>query len=154
MSWAKRIDTESFCHQNSIEFRNDSMNDDRSFARVRIRKDVIPLLRELNPNIVETLTRTSELLGVEHSMRKMKTPPDEISISDAKKLEERELYDLIRTWLRQKRGNTRGLRLKHISAIGNLIHSPKSGRIVELPGGAAVVKSGGRLAFRDNKLEN
>jgi len=153
LSWAKRADTEKYCVSLNVEYRTDSMNDDRSFQRVRIRKDIIPLLAELNPNIVETLVRTAELLRFGNA-EKNAAANDEISIADAKKLEKSEFYGLLRIWLAEKRGNTRGLQLKHIEAIARLVHSPKSGRVAELPGGDSVVKSGGRLAFRNNKLEN
>lgn len=62
LRWAKRADTENFCLLNEIEFRNDSMNEDLAFKRVRVRKVLLPLLLDLNPKIIETLGKTAELL--------------------------------------------------------------------------------------------
>jgi len=62
LNWAKREDTENFCQLNKIEFRYDAMNEDLKFNRVRIRKILLPLLKDFNPKIVETLARTAELL--------------------------------------------------------------------------------------------
>ncbi|MGH9946324.1 MAG: tRNA lysidine(34) synthetase TilS [Pyrinomonadaceae bacterium] len=153
LKWAKRGDTESFCHDNKIKPRHDSMNDDMNFTRVKIRKTVIPLLADVNPNIIETLARTGELLqSVSHENKE--NFGDSLKIADLKNLQQNELYSHIRAWLREKRGNLRGLQLKHIEAVVRLANSRKSGRIVELPGGQKVIKTGGRLAFRQIRLEN
>ncbi len=62
LSWAKREDTENFCLLNKTEFRYDAMNNDLKFNRVRIRKILLPLLKDFNPKIIETLARTAKLL--------------------------------------------------------------------------------------------
>jgi tRNA(Ile)-lysidine synthase len=153
LSWARRIDTEEFCSERDVKPRHDAMNDDLRFTRVRIRKTILPLLAEINPKIVESLARTGELLGQE----RVQIEPNNnetMSISDLEKYGNTELNSHIRMWIRQNRGTLRGLELKHIEAVGRLIKSRKSGRVVELPGGDQAVKSGGRLAFRHIKLEN
>ena len=153
LGWAKRGDTEAFCQENNADFRLDTMNKDPRFTRVRIRKSVLPLLAEINPNIVETLSRTAELLPPENE-GKTPTVDGSIKLADLSDLSKNELYSHLRAWLSQNRGSTRGLQLKHIEAVARLVNSPKSGRIVELPGGDSVVRHGGRLAFRHIKLEN
>jgi tRNA(Ile)-lysidine synthase TilS/MesJ len=45
-----------------VEYRHDTMNEDTAFKRVRIRKILLPLLEDLNPNIVETLANTASLM--------------------------------------------------------------------------------------------
>jgi len=157
VNWAKRAETESYCRELGIAFRQDSMNDDLRFTRVRIRKTVIPMLAELNPKIVEALCRAAALLAEPTRSKRSETEIDPagptLKLNNLKSLEKGELYKHIRTWLAEKRGNLRGLQLKHIEAVARLVNSPKSGRVVELPGGV-VIKSGGRLAFRHIKLEN
>jgi tRNA(Ile)-lysidine synthase len=153
LGWAKRKDTENFCRDLNIERRHDSMNDDLRFTRVRIRKTILPLLAEINPKIIESLARTGELLQNE---TKQIDPiiAGSLEVLELKKLGNTELNSHIRSWIRQNHGSLRGLELKHIDAVSRLVKSRKSGRIVELPGGGQVVKSGGRLAFRHIKLEN
>ena len=154
--WARREDTEQYCRENTMRFRKDRMNDDRSFTRVKIRKEVLPKLAEINPKIVETLARTSELLAVSPDDNICRSSGDSYSklkLKDLRKLSENELTTHIRSWLRERRGSLRGITLKHIEAVARLVNSPKSGRIVELPGGGQVVKGGGELAFRHIKLE-
>ncbi len=161
LRWAKRIDTEDFCRENGIEFRHDSMNDNLAFTRVRIRKTVLPMLAEINPKIVETLARTAELLqtksaiGMNSATKQFSLHNEnsgQLTIKDLKLLDTTDLYAALRSWLRINRGNLRGLGLKHIAAVEQLIHSRKSGRIVELPGGS-VVKQGGMLEWRKIEVE-
>lgn len=155
MTWCKRIETEGFCRDSGVEYLHDTMNDDTAYKRVRIRKILLPLLEDFNPNIVEVLANTSFLIA--------KTVPPaekgnrnaaigELNIREIKELGEQELYDVIRNWLTHLRGNSRQLGLKHIRGVARLVLSTKSGRTVEIPGGR-VLKTGGRLRYDDNKVE-
>jgi tRNA(Ile)-lysidine synthase len=163
LRWAKREATEQFCRDNNsgfrvnrMDFRLDPMNYDPRFARVVIRKSILLSLAALNPKIVETLARTADLLTFSTQKNDHPAtggPSSDLKLTDLRKLNENEFYTDIRNWLREQRGGLRGITRKHIEAVFRLVKSPKSGRLVELPGGAAVVKSGGRLAFRHNKLE-
>lgn len=153
LSWAKRIDTEAFCHELGIEYRYDTMNDDTAFKRVQIRKILLPLLEDMNPNIIETLANTAALMQNLPVNENQLPVLDELFLSELKTLSKRGLYETLRSWLRQHRGNTRRLQLKHIQAIERLVFSEKSGKTAELPGGK-VVKSGGKLVYEENKVEN
>lgn len=153
LTWAKRRETEGFVRDKGVECCHDPMNDDTAFKRVRIRKILLPLLEDMNPNIVETLANTASLMQ-NLPAAAMTRQPEELELADMRDLEENELYSALRSWLRQKRGSTRALQLKHIKAIERLVHSDKSGRVAELPGGAHVVKSGGRLRYEENGVDN
>ncbi len=157
VNWAKREDTEHYCHERDIDFRYDTMNEDTAFRRVRIRKMVLPLLRDMNPKIIETLARTAELLADERDARESAgfEAAGEISLSSAAELSKRQMLELIRRWLTAKRGTANGLKLTHIEAVRQLAISTKSGRVVELPGGR-VERSGGHLRFipRSEPAEN
>jgi tRNA(Ile)-lysidine synthase len=63
LSWARRSDTEDYCRRRQIEFRVDEMNHDEAFARVRVRKQLLPLMKSFNNRVVEALSRTATLLG-------------------------------------------------------------------------------------------
>lgn len=165
LRWAKRADTERFCLENDVDYRLDSMNDDLAFKRVRIRKILLPMLEEFNPKIVETLANTAGLLQdlterpAEARDAKAPGPTGQLDegsdlvLSELAALSRSELYQRLREWLARKRGNKRGLALKHIEAIERLVFSRKSGKTVELPGGGAVIKSNGRLEFSNLKVE-
>lgn len=155
LTWAKRSDTEGYCHDLGVEYRYDTMNEDTAFKRVRIRKILLPLLEDFNPKIIETLSNTADLMQI--LSRSTETGnrseiSNELVIADLKLLVEGDMQTMIRDWLRQQRGSTRQLELKHIEAVARLVLSVKSGRTVELPGGL-VVKSGGRLVYKENKVE-
>lgn len=173
LNWAKREDTENFCRFKNVKFRFDAMNEDLAFSRVRIRKVLLPLLKDFNPKIVETLAQTASLLRetAEHLEFINQKPQAETLFelhSESDNNENRKpnllLKDLtnvfpamrriiLRDWLKANRGNLRRLDLKHIEAVENLIFSRKSGRIVELPGGEIIVKNGGKLHFQKTKVE-
>lgn len=150
LSWALRDGTESYTKDKGYDFRIDSMNLDRSFRRVRIRHEILPLLAELNPNIVRTLAVTSQLFSVEDDENIQLEANDELKISSLRDLSDRSRLDSVRSWLVAKRGTRRQLALKHIEAVERLAFSEKSGRIAELPGKARVVRSGGILRYEEN----
>ena len=63
VGWARRADTEGYCRARGVEPRSDEMNADESFARVRVRRTLLPLLETFNPRVAETLARTADLLA-------------------------------------------------------------------------------------------
>jgi tRNA(Ile)-lysidine synthase len=153
LNWAKRRDTEGFCHDSGIVYRYDTMNEDTAFRRVRIRKVLLPLLQEINPNVVETLANTALLmqhLAGDAAPDENAPVPRELEIKRLKALAKPDLYRTIRSWITAHRGTARQLELKHIEAVERLIFSRKSGRTAELPGGVKLVRSGGKLAFDEN----
>ncbi|HEV7798699.1 MAG TPA: tRNA lysidine(34) synthetase TilS [Pyrinomonadaceae bacterium] len=62
LTWARRRDTEGYCRLRDVDFRFDEMNDDETFSRVRIRKQLLPLMKSFNNRVVEALSRTASLL--------------------------------------------------------------------------------------------
>lgn len=152
MTWAHRTDTEAYCHELGIAFRMDTMNDDESFTRVRIRKILLPLLKDFNPKIVERLAETTRLLRDEIPDEPEVTAGD-LKLADLKLLSDAEMGRLLRAWLSVNRGGLRQIELKHIDSICRLVNSRKSGKTVELPGGDAVVKEDGKLVFAKNMVE-
>lgn len=159
LNWATRKDTENFCHFNEIAYRCDSMNEDLNFKRVRIRKILLPTLKEFNPKIIETLAKTANLLQTEFETaaknedERLKTENEYLVLKELKNLSKSLLYKTLREWLGAKRGNLRQLELKHIEAVERLIFSRKSGKIVELPNGETIVKQGGKIFWKKN-IEN
>lgn len=152
LTWAKRENTERFCRDLGVEYCCDTMNEDTAFKRVRIRKILLPLLEDMNPNIIETLANTAGLMQGTAAAEPLgpADDPDTLKLTDLKLLPQSTLYATIRDWLKVHRGSTRSLELKHIQAIERLVNSVKSGRIAEVPGGR-VVKSNGRLRYEANK---
>src|SRR5437588_578183 len=67
LTWAKRSDTESYCRARGIDFRVDEMNADEAFARVRVRTQLLPLLKTFNPKAEEAISRAAEILREDNS---------------------------------------------------------------------------------------
>ncbi|QQS31959.1 MAG: tRNA lysidine(34) synthetase TilS [Acidobacteriota bacterium] len=152
MHWAKRGDTEMYCRDAGIEYRYDTMNDDTAFRRVKIRKILLPLLADMNPNIIETLANTAALLQREVPRELPPVTESEdgsLYVTQLRSLPDNALGDALRDWLEKRRGTRRRLGMKHLQAVERLVKSTKSGRVVELPGGGRVIRSGGKLRFAD-----
>ena len=50
-----RADILNYATQKSVVFREDSSNENTKYVRNRIRKDVVPVLKEINPRFAETM---------------------------------------------------------------------------------------------------
>jgi tRNA(Ile)-lysidine synthase len=163
LSWARRSDTEKYCRARSIEFRQDEMNDDETFARVRIRRRLLPLLETFNPRIGEALTRTGELLRADSdALNSAARRLFELSVANGLRKSTQLRVDLLaiappavtrralRLWLEQCRGDLRRLELVHIRAVETLVNGNQGNRLIELPGGSTVARKGKSLVFRRN----
>ena len=162
LSWARRSDTEGFCRQRSIEVRVDEMNADNKFTRVRVRKELVPMMRSFNPRFVEGLARTAEILreddvALEVAAARLlelsldgQTPGKEPALrTDLLRVAQPALRRrALRQWLASCRGDLRRLEHSHIVALDKLLFSTRSGRVIELPGGARIVRSRGFFLYR------
>ncbi|SDN48103.1 tRNA lysidine(34) synthetase TilS [Acetanaerobacterium elongatum] len=52
-----REEVEQYCLNNNIKYETDSTNLQRDYARNRIRMDIIPVLKEINPSLEQTIAR-------------------------------------------------------------------------------------------------
>jgi tRNA(Ile)-lysidine synthase len=165
--WARRRETEEYCTFRKMPFLSDEMNDDDTFARVRVRKQLLPLMRSFNNKIVEALSRTAILLHEDSSVlakdagdllsratmpgadptnrgKSAVLPVSVNSLVDAPPALRRRA---LRQWLLAARGDTRRLEMVHLLAVERLLEGVSGGRTVELPSGARVVRRQGRLEF-------
>jgi tRNA(Ile)-lysidine synthase len=166
LSWARRRDTESYCRLRGVEFRSDEMNHDESFARVRVRHQLLPLMETFNPRLVEGLARTAELLREDSiALDRGATTLLELSIEhtdvnlEAGAVTAVLRVDLLsvappalrrgalRLWIGRCRGDLKRLERVHIVALENLLLGAKGGRVVELPGGGRVLRRRGFLEY-------
>jgi tRNA(Ile)-lysidine synthase len=165
--WARRIETEDYCRLRRIEFLTDEMNDDQKFARVKVRKQLLPLMQSFNNRIVEALSRTATQLredgavlfnnsdallqqaSLSNAESETKTPALDVKVlSKAPPALRRRA---LRQWLSEARGGTRRLEMVHLSAVEKLLEGTAGGRVVELPGGGRVSRRQHRLEFEVQK---
>jgi tRNA(Ile)-lysidine synthase len=160
LSWARRSDTERYCRDREIDFRHDEMNEDEKFARVRVRRQIVPLMQTLNPRIVEAVARTGELLRddddaltsaaerlLELSLEKSK-PGNLLRVDLLADSPPALRRRALRLWLERCRGDLRRLELTHIRAVETLVVENRGARTIELPGHAVVTRNHGLLGFK------
>lgn len=165
VTWARRADTEAFCRQRRVRFRVDEMNADERFSRVRVRRQLLPLMQSFNGRIVETLARTAELLRADAGV--LNQQADELlALAVARTANEKTETGVpllcvdvlaqapvatrrraLRKWIGQGRGDLRRFELVHIIGVEKLLAGSRGGRIAELPGGATVRRKRGWLEF-------
>ena len=171
VGWARRAETEGYCRARGVEFRADEMNEDEGFARVRLRRRVMPLLETFNPRAVEALARAADLLRedaavLEALASELLAEAGEGSAAGSGAAEEAGAaagplrVDVLararpalrrralRLWLARGRGDLRRLGLAHVKAVERLLAGERGGRVAELPGGGRVERRRGLLLFR------
>jgi tRNA(Ile)-lysidine synthase len=165
--WARRIETEDYCRLRRVEFLTDEMNDDQKFARVKVRKQLLPLMQSFNNRIVEALSRTaaqlredgavlfnnSDALLQQASLSNVEneTKPPALDVKVLSKAPSALRRRALRQWLSEARGGTRRLEMVHLSAVEKLLEGTAGGRVVELPGGGRVSRRQHRLVFEVQK---
>ena len=161
--WARRVETEDYCRLRKVEFLSDEMNDDQRFARVKVRKQLLPLMQSFNNRIVEALSRTAEhlredgavLFNDSDALLRRASISDEESETKTPALDVKVLSNAptalrrraLRQWISEARGGTRRLEMVHLSSVENLLKGNAGGRVVELPSGGRVVRRRNRLEF-------
>ena len=171
LSWARRRETENYCRQRGVEFRSDEMNLDEKFARVRVRRQLLPLMETFNPKLVEGLARTAELLREDSialdrgatTLLELSIEPDKVSLkgAGAGALLRVDLLSVappalrrraLRLWIGRCRGDLKRLERVHVVAVENLLLGDRGGRVAELPGGDRVSRKRGLLQYSCSKL--
>lgn len=149
-------------------YREDKTNQDTKFMRNKIRHELLPQLKEYNPNIVEVLTRSGrifteeeELIGEEAQKladRLVKVHKDERGrrvTLDLEKLSELHIaYQkrLLRIALEKLMGNLKNIEYIHIESLVELIDR-QSGKEVTLTKGIRAKKEYGTMVLERKKQE-
>ena len=158
LGWARRRDTENYCRTLEVEFLTDEMNSDEEFTRVRVRRQLLPQMESFNPKIVEGLARTAELLREDSAALDQGAGRLlELAMEDG--AGSRLRIDLLalaptalrrralRQWIEQGRGDLKRIERVHVLAVEGLLFGDRGGRVIELPGGARIVRRQQWLQF-------
>lgn len=134
-----------------MPYRSDSSNGTPRYRRNRIRREVLPVLRSLNPSIVEALARGADILaadaalldGIEHE--RWWAIAKEVSsgrvVLDGDRLAAEPLglqRRLVRRALAMVRQGPEGLTFRHVSDILERVLAGTHGAGLNLPGGLRV----------------
>ena len=153
-----RAEVEAYLVRQGVSWREDPTNADPRFLRARLRRDVLPILRELNPQLAGSLTRlATSARGVEAwlaeevaSLRagglELGEPTLELAAwrELASPVQERLLHD----WLRPQVGAR--LLSVHVHAAARVA---REGGAAELPGGLRLRRVDDRLLLAEGPLE-
>jgi tRNA(Ile)-lysidine synthase len=167
LAWAHRSDTEDYCRQRQIEFRVDEMNDDEAFSRVRVRKQLLPLMKSFNNRVVEALSRTASLLNedaaalateadrllelAEMPEKNVETKAPLLNVSVLLQKPAAVRRRALREWILRSRGDLKRLEMVHLIAVEKLLTGERGGRIAELPDGMRVTRNKGMLELSKKK---
>jgi tRNA(Ile)-lysidine synthase len=171
LRWARRAETVAYCRARGIEVRADALNDDERFARVRVRRKLLPLLETFNPRVVATLARTAELLradsdaldeqaaqllsaareGRGHLPAANESVPacaSPLRVDVLRAAATAVRRRALRLWLKAGRGDLRRVTSAHLRGVEHLLVGERGRRSAELPGGATVERRRGLLIFK------
>jgi tRNA(Ile)-lysidine synthase len=169
LAWARRPDTEDYCRLRRTNFLSDEMNQDESFSRVRVRKQLLPLMKTFNSRIVEALSRTADLLNedaaalAEDAKRLLELAVREVPKNNETALPRLSVSVLLqksaavrrralREWIARGRGDLNRIEMVHLLAVEKLLNDGRGGRIAELPNGMAVTRDRGMLELSRKKV--
>ena len=144
----------TFLKAHALAFCDDSSNDDRRLLRNRVRHDVLPLLRTINPNVMRALASTAEILAGEvaflEAASRSLLPAQRSSLPVAAVVAAPAALRgrMVRTWLKSQRGDVRKLTMAHVRAIVDLALGQQPGACVRLPRAERVVREYEQLRWQ------
>ena len=159
-----RDEIERYADENNIAYVADSTNDDTEYSRNYLRKEVIPRLKEMNPNFVEAVRRTTVLLSEDEiALYRTESQIFDHIASDVKDGIEFDLGQfkeqnvsiqrrLLRHAILKVTGSLVDVELKHVDAVIRLAESGGTGKRFILPGKFYAYVGYGQLTLvKDNE---
>lgn len=150
--WREQI--EDFLQKKKISFLTDPSNRYLHYLRNRIRHELIPLLKQYNPNLPHTLWQMAEIFRAEEEyweslLREkfssfVRQQKRDSLILDIPLLQEQPLamqWRVIRQAIRECLGHLRRIGFIHVLDITRLIQSPEPHKTLLLPHGLRAIKS-------------
>ena len=147
--------SEAACAEAGINFWSDPHNQDLKFARVRVRKNVLPTLEEnLGPGITEALVRTADLLrddadALDGFANEFFAQVDSknLEINDLERLPKAIRSRVLRLAIYQAGAPSGSLTAEHIEAAEALISNWHGQKEVSLPGNVKLLRNSGRIVL-------
>ena len=150
-----RAEIEEYLQSLSQGWRTDRSNEDMSFARNRMRREILPQLASLfNTQLVDTLSRTISILQDEDQWMGAiaeswleAQPADGLDVAALRDLPRALTRRLIRNALRREGSTLTDLTFDQVEAVRGLLDDGKSGKTIQLPGKMRVSREFNRLVF-------
>ncbi|MCY7273428.1 MAG: tRNA lysidine(34) synthetase TilS, partial [Phormidesmis sp. CAN_BIN44] len=152
-----RSETAQFCHESNLQIWEDTTNQDLTYARNRIRQELIPYLQtHFNPQVEQNLAQTAELLVAEveyleaiaSELREKATSVDRLALNRSLLLSSP--LALQRRVVRQflQKALTFSPNFEHIEKMTALIAAPNRSRTDPFPGGAIAEVNGDWIVIK------
>ena len=150
-----RAQTEAACTEFGIEYWNDPHNENHDFSRVRVRREVLPVMEEqIGPGIAAALARSAALLrddadaldaiaSAEISRHNL----TDFECSELELLPRAIRTRILRTAIYAAGAPSGSISADHIGAVEALVTSWHGQGLVSLPGGVKVERISGRLSL-------
>jgi tRNA(Ile)-lysidine synthase len=147
----------AYCTAEGLTYRTDASNEDARFARNRLRHEVLPLLRQVQPNVSPALARLAEIMREENAfltslvaehLRTLVTWQEgeaRLPLAEVAALPLALQRRLLRAVLAAAKGDETDLEFERIEAVVGLIAHGETGGLVELPAGLQAVRGYGEL---------
>lgn len=156
-----RAEAREYCAAEGLAYCEDRSNLDRRFTRNRIRHDMMPVLRQLQPNLTAALGRLAEIVREEEAYLESLLPNLEARdggvrapLAELAALPPALLRRLVRRAVAAVKGDGRELGFERVEAVMELIRQGETGAVIELPGGVVARRGYGEVVVgrsADNK---
>ena len=156
----KREDIIEYLSSKGLDYVSDSSNSSQKYLRNRIRLELLPLMTEYQPRIIENLSRLSNVLRDEDNVLDSQTEEwaksnvlmesedrASVNLAEFNNLPSPFKYRLIRSILKRLRKNLRRIEYKHIVYVSRLAKSNRPQAFIDLPNNITVKKIYDRLIF-------
>ena len=148
-----RTTTEEVCKEHLVEPWQDPHNSDLQFARVRVRKDILPMMeRDLGPGISASLARSSRILredadALDDLAENFIKTHDALDIEELGQLPKALRIRVLRALIYEAGTPPGMLTYDHIVPVEALITAWHGQGATSLPGGVKVERISGRLSL-------
>lgn len=140
-----RAEIEAYCEACGLQYCTDSTNEDLSYLRNKVRKRLVPLLEEMNPNIRKTLLKEAELLQTDSECldemanvvyEQLIVVENDVITCDTDKLlrNHKAVYSRVVRKMLWEASDSGEISYNHVSAVLQMVTANKSGKILSLPG--------------------
>ena len=152
-----RAETVAACRAENIDFWADPHNDDPSYARVRVRHEVLPVLeKQLGPGVAEALARTGRLLRddadaldaiAEDALAGILHTEGQLRVEPLAELPAAVRRRVVRLAAVAAGSPPTELSATHLEEVDALVTRWRGQQWIDLPGPVRVVRTGGIIRF-------
>jgi len=154
-----REQSETYCEEVGLNFWNDPHNQDSQFARVRVRKQALPILEKtIGPGISAALARSAQLLrddadALDHwaNREALQLDLSDLGCAHLAQLPRAIRTRILRTAIYAAGAPAGSLSADHVSVVEALICEWNGQGAANLPGGVKVERISGRLSLSKHR---